>query len=117
MAAAKYKLKLEQGATLRKPFTWKAAGVPVDLTGWTGRMQIRPEIDSAEVLAELTTENGGILIDAPTSGTFVLYLDDAATAALDFEQAAYDVELQAPSGDVTRIMQGVVTLSREVTRA
>lgn len=116
MAAAKYKLKLEQGVTLRKPFTWRAAGDPVILTGYKARMQIRPEIDSSAVLAELTTENGGILIEAPTTGTFVLYLDDVITAALEFDQAVYDVEMIAPNGDVTRVMQGVVTLSREVTR-
>ncbi len=116
MAAAKYKLKLEQGVTLRKPFTWRAASDPVILTGYKARMQIRPEIDSSAVLAELTTENGGILIEAPTTGTFVLYLDDVITAALEFDQAVYDVEMIAPNGDVTRVMQGVVTLSREVTR-
>lgn len=116
MAAAKYKLKLEQGATLRKPFTWKADGVAVDLTGWTGRMQIRPEIDADEILASLTTENGGILIEAPESGTFTLYMDDATTAALDFDQAVYDIELIAPNGDVFRFLSGVVTLSLEVTR-
>lgn len=116
MAAAKYKLKLEQGVTLRKPFTWRAAGVLVDLTGYKARMQIRPEVGSSAVLAGLTTENGGILIDDPASGTFVLYLDDVAMAALEFDEAVYDVELIAPNGDVIRVMQGVVTLSPEVTR-
>lgn len=116
MAAAKYKLKLEQGVTLRQPFTWRAAGVPVDLTGYAARMQIRPEIGSSAVLAELTTDNGGILITDPVSGTFVLYLDDAATAELEFDEAMYDVELIAPNGDVIRVLQGVVTLSPEVTR-
>lgn len=116
MAAAKYKLKLEQGATLRKPFTWKAAGVAVDLTGYTGRMQIRPAVESDEVIAELTTENGGILIDSPETGTFILYASDVTTAAMDFDQAVYDIELIDQIGDVTRIVSGVATLSREVTR-
>ncbi|MBP7657633.1 MAG: hypothetical protein KA742_13940 [Pseudoxanthomonas sp.] len=114
MAAAKTKLKIEQGATFRKVFIWKAAGVPVDLTGWTGRMQIRPDVASDEVIASLTTENGGI--DIEDAGTFVLYLSSEQTTAMTFDSAVFDLELVAPNGDVTRLMQGVVTLSPQVTR-
>ena len=115
MATVKYKLKLDQGATLRKPFTWKAGGEPVDLAEYTGRMQIRETIDAEEVIAELTSDNGGIII-GPDVGTFTLYMSATETAALDFDSAVYDVELQSPNGDVTRILAGDVTLTREVTR-
>ena len=115
MAAAKYKLKIEQGATWRKVFVWKAAGVPVDMTGWKARMQIREAVDADEILQELTSENGGIAIE-PLLGQFTLKLTDTQTSALEFDEAVYDVELIAPNGDVIRVMQGVVTLSPEVTR-
>jgi len=115
MPAVKYKLKIDQGATLRKPFTWKAAGQPVDLTGYSARMQIRETLESDTVIHELTTENGGILIgDEP--GQFTLYISAMDTADFTFESAVYDLELIAPDGDVTRILAGDVTLSREVTR-
>lgn len=115
MATVKYKLKLDQGATLRKPFTWKAGGEPVDLTEFVGRMQIRETIDSEEVIAELTSDNGGIII-GHEPGEFTLYMSAEDTAALDFDSAVYDLELESPNGDVTRILAGDVTLTREVTR-
>ena len=115
MPAAKYKLKIEQGSTLRQPFIWKAGGVPVNLTGWTGRMQIRPDVASSTVYATLTTANGGIVIDG-ASGTFSLYMAAPQTAALSFDTAVYDIELIALNGDVIRIIQGEVVVSPEVTR-
>lgn len=114
MAAAKYKLKLEQGTTLRKLFTWKAAGVAMDFTGYTARMQIRPDIDSTEIIASLTTENGGIELGA--DGVFTLFISAADTALFTFDSAVYDLEFVAPNGDVIRLMQGAVSLSLEVTR-
>lgn len=115
MAAAKYKLKIEQGATLRQPFIWLAGGAPVNLTGWTGRMQIRQDVTSSIALATLSTANGGIVIDGP-SGKFSMYMTAAQTAALSFDTAVYDLELVAVNGDVIRIIQGDVVLSPEVTR-
>lgn len=115
MAAVKHRLKIDQGSTLRKSFTWKAGKEPVDLTGFSARMQIRETIESEEVIADLTSENGGIIIgDEP--GQFTLYISAEDTAAFSFESAVYDVELVAADGDVTRILAGDVSLSLEVTR-
>lgn len=115
MAAVKHKLKIDQGATLRKSFTWKAGGEPVDLTGTTARMQIRPTLESEEVIADLTTDSGGIIIgDEP--GQFTIYIAATETELFTFESAVYDLELVLPDGDVTRILAGEVTLSPEVTR-
>lgn len=116
MAAAKYKLKIEQGATLRKPFTWKSAGLPVDITGWTARMQARETIDSQNVIFELTTENGGIII-GPEVGQFWFYMPDTDSAALSFESAVYDLNITDHAGDVIRLLHGDVELSLGVTRA
>jgi hypothetical protein len=35
---------------------------------------------------------------------------------LEFSNAISDLEIESASGEVTRILQGVVTLSKEVTR-
>ena len=62
---AKLKLTIYQGATFRKRLTWKGplpAQTPIDLTGCTARMQVRPEVESSTVLLELTTANGGITL-------------------------------------------------------
>jgi hypothetical protein len=120
MAVSKLKLEINQGATFRRRLTWLTGSpaTPVDLTGWTARMQIRSTVESAAVLHELTTENGGITLGG-IAGTIDLYISATATAAFAWPSAAvYDLELVAPGvgGDVYRLVGGSVTLSREVTR-
>ena len=115
---AKLKLKIIQGATFRKALVWLAPDktTPIDLTGCTARMQVRSEIESTTVLLELTTENGCIVIDGP-AGKLTLHLSPAATAAIAWESGVWDLEVVHPSGDVTRLVQGSISVSREVTRA
>lgn len=87
---------------------------PVDLTGTTGRMQIRSTLASETFILELTTENGGIIIDA-SSQTITIYIDAVTTAGLDFQTAVYSLEL-IKSGDVIPFVTGGVSLVKEVTR-
>lgn len=88
---------------------------PVDLTGYTARMHIRKSVSSAEILHLLTTENGKIQL-TPAEGRIVLSVTATDTAALTFTSAVYDLELVSPSGYVTRLLQGNVSLIKEVTR-
>ena len=91
--------------------TWHS---PQDLTNFTARCKIRPKWYSATVLAELTTENSGITLRVEDA-LISLHLDAAATELLDFHKAVYDVELISPGGAVTRVVKGVITMSREIT--
>lgn len=116
---AKLNLTIYQGATFRKRMVWKVkkTGVPVDLTGCTARMQVREEIESPIVLLSLTTENGGIALGG-VDGTVDLYLDDGDTEAIkSWQSGKWDLEVVHPGGDVTRLVQGSISVSREVTRA
>jgi len=85
---------------------------PVDLTGAKARMQVRHQVGGA-VLLELTTEDGGLEITSP--GTLVRTLSAAQTAALTWTDGVYDLEVEYADGTVQRYLQGVVTVSREVT--
>ena len=78
-------------------------------------MQIRPEIDSGEVIADLTTENGGLVIYG-IEGKVSIHITSSQTEAFSFEDAVYDIELVALNGDVDRFLEGSVRLSPEVTR-
>ena len=63
MPAANITLQMEQGATFSKVFTCRdAAGVLVDLTGYTARMQVRATYASPTTLLDLTTENGKLVL-------------------------------------------------------
>lgn len=122
MGAAKLNLRIEQGTTYVGPgnngdAVYKVGLIPVavDLTGCTARMQIRPSINSSTVLLELTTVNGRITLGGLT-GSIRLNLSAAETAAINWDAAFYDLELVFPNGFVKRLLQGKVTISKEVTR-
>jgi hypothetical protein len=88
---------------------------PVDLAGYTARMQIRAKLDDTAVIKELTTTNGGIIIDN-TAKTIQMYISATDTAALSFQNAVYSLELVGSGGEVTQLVNGTLTLVREVTR-
>lgn len=88
---------------------------PVDLTGYTARMQLRANVDSDTILEELTTQNGKILIDTSGYG-IVLLLGAAVTAAYTFSNAVYSLELVSGTGEVTSLLTGNISLIKEVTR-
>lgn len=88
---------------------------PVNLTGFTARMQIRETVESTTVLHSLTTENGGITLGG-AAGTIALTISATDTAAFTFDTAVYDLEVVSGGGVVTEIASGAVLMNNEVTR-
>lgn len=115
MAATTYDLLIEQGATFSQLITYKESGVAVNLTGYTARLQVRSTLESASTVVELTTANGRIALGG-AAGTITLTISATDTAALTAGRGVYDLELVSGSGIVTRLLQGVATISRNVTR-
>lgn len=114
MPAIKVNLTIEQGATYDKSWTWKVGKplLPVDMTSYTGHMQIRPTIDSPTILLDLSTGAG---LTLGSDGVVRIFIDAVTTAALSFTKAYYDLEVSS-GGVVRRLMQGTVTLAPNVTR-
>jgi hypothetical protein len=116
MAAATYNFEIEQGTTLTKIFVWKTnLSNPINITGYTSRMQIRSSVKSTDLLLELNTENNRIILGG-TAGTVTLALTATTTAAITWVKGVYDLELVSPGGVVTRLLQGEILVSKEVTR-
>lgn len=116
MPAAQHDFTIEQGATFTRAFRWlDATGNVVDLTGFTARMQVRANVASPDVLLELTTANDRLVIE-PTLGRVSISLDATTTAAITWRKGVYDLELVSGAGEVTRLVAGQITVSREVTR-
>ena len=88
---------------------------PVNLTGFTARMQIRETVESTTTIASLTTENGGITLGG-AAGTIALLLSATATALLTVDSAVYDLEIVSGGGVVTTVLSGNVYLTDETTR-
>lgn len=106
---------IDQGATFRLTVVWKdGTGTPVNLNGYVARMQIRRTIRSDTPVLSLTTGNGITLGGA--TGSVTIVATAAQTAAINIRSGVYDLELEAPDGTVTRLMEGNVTVSFEVTR-
>lgn len=119
MPAANLFLVIDQGATFRHRLVLKLGAEvdspTLDLTGYSARMQVRSDFIAPDVLLELTTANGRIII-TPATGMLELVINATDSALLDFSKGIYDLEIESPAGEVTRILQGVVTLSKQVTR-
>ena len=86
---------------------------PVDLTGYTARMQIKDKVGGT-LLHSLTTENSGIALDVALH-TITITISATDTAAFDFKKGVYDLELVSASGVVTCVLYGSVSVSKEVT--
>lgn len=89
--------------------------VPVDLAGLTAAMQVRPRIDSTEVLLSLTTANSGIVLDNAAK-TITLQAPAADTALIDWIDGVWDLEVTSAGGIVTPVAYGIVLVCPEVTR-
>lgn len=117
MSAANYDIPaIEQGADFFLDLVYKDdTGTPIDLTGFSARMQVREEYSSAAPVVNISTGTSGITLGG-LSGSIAIHIPAADTAALSFNTARYDLELEDSTGVVTRLIQGSVTLSPEVTR-
>lgn len=113
--AAKYDIVCDQGATFSRVFTWQdSTGVPVNVTGYTARMQVRATIDAGATLLSFTTENGGITLGG-AAGTITVTATAATTASVSAGCYVYDLEL-INGATVYRLVQGQFTVDGEVTR-
>lgn len=117
MPAATFDIIIEQGATFLMNITWKqsAGGTPVDLTGYTARMQVRKSYNEPDPPAlSLTTENGGIALGG-AAGTIAITGSATLTDAMEARPHVYDLELVSGSV-VTRVVQGKAFVRPQVTK-
>jgi hypothetical protein len=115
MQAAQYDIAIEQGATYIRMFVWRNDDGPVNLEGYTARMQIRRNPSAEDVLFSATTENTLLSINA-AEGKVTLVVPATTTETFDWRNARYDLELESSGGVVYRLVQGSVTVSKEITR-
>lgn len=101
-------------------------GVPLDLTDWDLRAQVRQSFSSSSTLINCTLANSKLIWVNRTAGKFALELLPIDTAAIKFAQdspeslsAVYDIEVIAPITSeygTTKPWYGNFTILREVTR-
>lgn len=114
MVPGKYNMVCPQGSTFIKQLTYAIDGVPVNLTGYTAKMQVRESHASPVVIVDLTTENSGITLGG-SLGTITLTISAAVTEALVSKEYVYDLELIS-GANVYRLVEGKFLVTPEVTR-
>lgn len=112
--AGRYNISICQGATYSQVFTYKdSAGSAVDLTGYSARLKAKNKRTDVTAIISLTSGDGITLGGA--AGTISLLISDTDTASYSPGTLVYDLELEDGSGVVTRLLQGYVNISGEVT--
>jgi hypothetical protein len=126
MSAGRYDIILEQGATFDLPLHYRdPAGVPIDLSGYSARMQVRESAEST-VLVEFNsslTANGAILLNGAAedredgaNGNIRIFMSAANSAALPRFSGRYDLELADSSSYTIRLLEGQFRVEPEITR-
>ena len=89
-------------------------------------MQIRPTVESETIflslLSDLQPDGTGLNLSGSNgttplqSGSLGIYISAYSSSLLEFDQARYDLELVSGGSEVTRLLEGYVQLSKNVTR-
>ena len=109
-----YNLTVWQGADFDQTFTVTQNGTALNFTGYLARMQVREAADSTAYLLSLT--NGSGITLGGTAGTIAVAITNAQSSAISAGSYAYDLELVAGAGTITRLLQGAFTVIGNVTR-
>ena len=125
MAAGVHDLRIEQGASFYNEVQWLVESkenpnefVPVDITAWEIRCQIRARANSPIIIKTVNVQK----IDA-VNGIFAIYLNPMETKNIptvgaywkEYELFAYDIEAESGTG-VERLLNGKVFVNPNVTR-
>jgi len=114
--ASTYNILVDQGSTYTLAVTYKdSSGTAINLTGYTAAMQLRENYDSATAVLSLSSPSSGIVITG-ASGLVTITMSAIQTAALSADTFLYDLEIASPASVKTRLIQGVVVVSAEVTK-
>lgn len=84
--------------------------VIIPVTGYTATMRVYAESKMETLpLLTLTTAGGNIDVNGP-AGQFTINMTNVETGALTWESGWYKFDMTSPGGDVTRIMQGPISV-------
>lgn len=110
-----YNMHIYQGETWVCTLTIKDDNhIPVILTDYTAKMQVRDKAGGT-LLKELATGGNGITITA-ASGEIALAMTAAETAALRFREGVYDLFIYSLSNTGTPLLKGRFIVAQRVTQ-
>lgn len=109
--AIKANLVVDQGTTFSATIDLTdPAGEIFNLANYTVAAQMRKNYASSTATSFVATHTGG-------SGEIQLSLTSTTTSALEPGRYLYDVEITSQGGTVTRVVEGIVTVTPGITRS
>lgn len=109
-----WNLTIYKGGTFYYTLAWTdQSNTPINLTGYSAKMMVRPSVDSASAIITLSSGSGITL--GGSAGTIALNIPSTTTATLPAIMAVYDLEVISPAGNVDFLIQGNVNIRQMVT--
>jgi hypothetical protein len=103
-----------QGSTFRRSLTYTLDQIPIDLSGYSSRLQVRQTHYSEDPIISLVS-GSGILIGG-SAGTIEILIEANVTSNFPPGTHFYDLEIISPSNIVDRLIEGRFNVTPEVTR-
>jgi hypothetical protein len=120
MAAAKYNIAIEQGATWTLSLVYRlpnvdinTPGAAIDVSGCVAAMQIRPTVGGTTLVS--LTETAGITV-GDANGRIDVLITEAQTILLTVKKAVYDLYITFLDGTTVRLLEGAVAIDLTVTQ-
>ena len=111
--SAKYNLVCDQATTFNFQFQILNNQTPLNLTGYTGTMTVRPFVGASTTTVVASTANGLMVFDA-VNGRVTVTISATTTGAIAAGRYSYDLVLTS-GVTVTRILEGKFIVTGAVT--
>jgi hypothetical protein len=103
-----------QGTTFQRTLTYTLDEAPINLSGYSARLQVRQAHYSTDPLVSLVS-GSGISISG-SAGIIDIEISSSDTSDMVAGTHVYDLEIESPSGVINRLIEGNFTVTPEVTR-
>ncbi len=115
--AATYNFTIDCGATFYRKLTWTNPDqTPIDTTGYSAKMQIRKSPDDTVLVSLDSTQiDSDSTISISGDGEIEINISAQDSAIITSNVGVYDLIVISPEDVITRLIQGKVTFSHEVT--
>lgn len=115
--AVDYDTSINQGADWYINFVYQdtTTNTPINITGYTAALQLRSLPSDTTAALSLTSPAGGITITG-AQGLVAIHATAAQTGAIVAGYYYYDLEITSPANIITRLVQGQILVSAQVTR-
>jgi len=113
----KVKVEAYEGDTVNISLNWlDAAGVQINLSGYSANMHIKRLAGDALPLVSLSSQESGIVLSADLAANIAIEISAAQTNSLGAGQFVFDLKMTDPSGDIETVLAGSLQLNKSVTQ-